>query len=68
MVTVYKRADGQQSKSKTDEEVIRSSAFDYNPAVEARFATLKESDMVRSRKWRSDYALGDTQAKIQARM
>ncbi|TKA64699.1 hypothetical protein B0A55_11189 [Friedmanniomyces simplex] len=68
VVNIYKRADGQQNKKLSDEEVIRASAFAYNPAVEARHPTVADADKVRSRSTRSEYALGDTQEKIQARL
>ena len=67
-MTVYRRVDGQRNRNITNEEVVQASAFDCNPAVEAHYTTQEESNRVRSRKWRSDYALGDTQAEIQARM
>lgn len=68
MVTVYKRADGQHNRKMTNDEVIAASAFDYNPAVEARYTTEGEAAKARSRKDAVDYALGDTQRKITARM
>ncbi|KAK6404900.1 hypothetical protein LTR81_020276 [Elasticomyces elasticus] len=64
VVNIYKRADGQQNKKLSNEEVVKSSAFDYNPAVEARHPTKADADKVRSRLTRSEYALGDTQEKV----
>lgn len=68
VVTVYKRADGKESSRLSDEEVVKTSALGYNPAVEARFVTKEDGDKVRSRQHRVDYALGDTLEKIQARL
>ncbi|KAK4501870.1 hypothetical protein PRZ48_007679 [Zasmidium cellare] len=68
VVTVYKRADGKRNQTMADKEVIESSAFDYNPATDFRYVTQKECDRARSRRCRSEYALGDVHAKIQARM
>jgi len=68
VVTIYKRADGQKNSKLSDQDIVRASAFKYNPAVEARHPTVEDADKVRSRSTRSDYALGDTQEKIQARL
>ncbi|KAL9636951.1 MAG: hypothetical protein Q9204_002061 [Flavoplaca sp. TL-2023a] len=63
VVTVYKRADGgsNDSVSEMDRKV------GYNPAVEARGFTKEQVDTVRSRKSRSEWALGDTERKVEAR-
>ncbi|KAK3073342.1 hypothetical protein LTR53_005190 [Teratosphaeriaceae sp. CCFEE 6253] len=68
VVTVYKRADGKANSKLSNEDIIRSSAFKYNPAIEARHPSVEDADKVRSRSTRSEYALGDTQEKIQARL
>ncbi|KAI5197312.1 hypothetical protein E4T38_08091 [Aureobasidium subglaciale] len=68
VVTIYKRADGQRNVKLSNEDIIRESAFEYNPAVEARHPALQDADKVRSRSKRNEYALGDTQEKIQARL
>ncbi|EMC99428.1 hypothetical protein BAUCODRAFT_144858 [Baudoinia panamericana UAMH 10762] len=68
VVNVYKRADGQSNRKLSDEEIIKASQFDYNPATEARHPIVQDADKVRSRTNRNDYALGDTQEKIQARL
>lgn len=68
VVTIYKRADGKQNRKLTDAEIVGASAFDYNPATQARFVTREDAEKVRSKVSRSDYALGDTQDKIQARL
>jgi sterol carrier protein 2 len=52
----------------SDEEIVKSSAFDYNPAVKAKTPSLADIDKVRSRTARSEYALGDTQKKLEARL
>lgn len=59
VVNVYKRADG---KKNTEEvlsaaEISRRSGLGYNPAVEARTVDKALAEKVRSRAWRSDYAL-----------
>ncbi|KAK0936778.1 hypothetical protein LTR29_011641 [Friedmanniomyces endolithicus] len=68
VVNIYKRADGGENRKLSDEEVVAASGFAYNPAVEARHPTVEEADRVRSRVARCEYALGDTQEKIQARL
>jgi len=68
VINVYKRADGKKNHTLSDQEIIDSSAFEYNPATEARHVTLDDADKVRSRTSRNEYALGDTQEKIQARL
>ncbi|KAL8915781.1 MAG: hypothetical protein Q9172_006669 [Xanthocarpia lactea] len=60
--TVYKRADG-----KSNEDASSASDVGYNPAVEARGFTSDQVDKVRSRKSRSEWALGDTEKKVEAR-
>ena len=68
VVTVYKRADGQTNTKVSDAEIAQSSWLGYNPAVEARGFTDKEAARVRSKTSRSEYALSDTQKKIEARL
>lgn len=68
MINVYKRADGKRNRKLSDQEIVGTSAFAYNPATEARHVTAEDADKVRSRMARNEYALGDTQAKIQARL
>jgi sterol carrier protein 2 len=47
---------------------VKASAFDYNPAVEARTPSKADVERVRSRKARSEYALGDTMRRLEARL
>lgn len=68
VVNVYKRADGKKNKKLTDDEIKKNSYWSYNPATEARYITKEDADKVRSKKYRNEYALGDTQDKIQARL
>ena len=68
VVNVYKRADGKSNRKVSDQEIIKNTNWDYNPATEARFITKEDAEQVRSKKYRSDYALADTQEKIQARL
>ncbi|CRJ89004.1 hypothetical protein BN1723_008417, partial [Verticillium longisporum] len=67
VVTVYKRADGAEAPVADDKDVGRANGLGYNPAVEARGFTKEEVKKVRSRTASSDWALQDTQAKIEAR-
>ena len=68
VVNVYKRADGKQNKKMKDAEIIKQSNWDYNPATEARYITKADADKVRSKNSRVEYALGDTEEKIQSRL
>lgn len=65
--TVYKRADGKSPKEMTSEDVAKITGLGYNPAVEAKGFTAAQVDQVLSRKQKSDWALQDTQQKVQAR-
>lgn len=67
VVTVYKRADGGKSQEVGDEAVKKQTIAGYNPAVEARGFTKGQVDMARSRTARSEWALGDTEQKVEAR-
>lgn len=67
VVTVYKRADGKPNAKMTDDEVIELTGLGYNPAVEARGFTAAQAQKVRSAVARSEWALGDTQTKLEAR-
>jgi sterol carrier protein 2 len=67
-VTVYKRADGSKNAKVSDEEVKRTSQFSYNPATVARYVTPEDGEKVRSKKFRNEYALGDTLEKLQSRL
>lgn len=62
VVTVYKRADG-----RSNEDIASGTAVGYNPAVEARGFTREQVEKVRSRRSRSDWALGDTEKRVEAR-
>ncbi|KAK4942096.1 hypothetical protein LTR10_018132 [Elasticomyces elasticus] len=70
VVTVYKRADGRKNTdvSLSDAEIAKLSGLGYNPAVEAKGVTRELADKVRSKDRRSDYALGETADKLQARL
>jgi len=67
VVSVYKRADGEKSTPVSSEEVGKRNGLGYNPAVEAKGFTKRQVDSVRSRKARSEWALADTQEKVEAR-
>jgi sterol carrier protein 2 len=70
VITVYKRGDGRKNTdvSQSAAEIARLSGLGYNPAVEARGVTKEDFEKIRSKKGRSDYALGETAEKIQARL
>ncbi|KAF2720761.1 thiolase-like protein [Polychaeton citri CBS 116435] len=67
VVTVYKRADGQKCAPVSSEEVGRRNGLGYNPAVEAKGFTRSQADRARSKKHRSEWALQDTEHKVEAR-
>ncbi|KAL8899097.1 MAG: hypothetical protein Q9207_006367 [Kuettlingeria erythrocarpa] len=62
VVTVYKRADG-----RSNVDIASGIDVGYNPAVEAQGFTRKQIERVRSRTSRSEWALGDTEKKVEAR-
>ena len=66
VVTVYKRADERENEQVQDEE-LRKGWLGYSAAVEARGFTKEQVDRVRSKKARSEWALQDTQKKVEAR-
>ena len=68
VINVYKRADGKANRKLSDQYIKNQSSWDYNPATEARYITAEDSNKVRSRKNRVDYALSDTLDKISARL
>ncbi|EJP63391.1 nonspecific lipid-transfer protein [Beauveria bassiana ARSEF 2860] len=68
VVTVYKRADGAKNARVGSEEIAKSSWLGYNPAVEARGFREADAARARSRTARSEFALSDTQKKIEARL
>lgn len=67
VVTVYRRADGKVATVLDSATVGKKNGLGYNPAVEARGFTAEQIDAVRSKKYRSEFALSDTQEKVQAR-
>lgn len=67
VVTVYKRPDGKENSAVSDAEVAKKTGLGYNPATEAKGFTAEQCDRVRSHKVRSEWALQDTQRKVQAR-
>lgn len=67
VVTVYSRADGQAAKDVSSEEVGRLNKLGYNPAVVAKGFTAEQAKAVRSKKSPSEWALQDTQDRVQSR-
>jgi sterol carrier protein 2 len=65
--TVYKRADGKAAKDLSDEEIAKRNGLGYNPATKAAGFTKAQVDAVRSKKARSEWALQDTEQKVEAR-
>ncbi|KAJ4308998.1 hypothetical protein N0V94_009127 [Neodidymelliopsis sp. IMI 364377] len=65
--TVYKREDNAAATDKSDEQVGTENGLGYNPATQARGFTKEQVDAVRSRKARSEWALQDTEKKVEAR-
>jgi sterol carrier protein 2 len=65
--TVYKRADGKAAIDISSEEISKITGLGYNPAVEAKGFTKAQVDQVRSKKARSEWALQDTEKKVEAR-
>ena len=70
VVTVYKRADGKKNTdvSPSNEEIGKLSQLGYNPAVEVRYVTKEDAEKIRSKTASSEYALGETAEKLQARL
>ena len=67
VVTVYRRADGQEAPELDAAAVAGQTGLGYNPAVEARGFTAEQARSVRSRSQTSEWALQDTQDKVLAR-
>lgn len=67
VVTVYKRGDGSAATDLSNEEVAKKTGLGYNPAVQAKGFTKEQVDRVRSKKARSEWALQDTEQKVEAR-
>jgi len=67
VVTVYKRADGSAATDVSSDEVAKITGLGYNPAVQAKGFTKAQVDAVRSKKARSQWALQDTEEKVEAR-
>lgn len=67
VVTVYKRADGKAAPKLEDAAVGKINGLGYNPATQAKGFTEAQARSVRSQTKASDWALQDTQEKVQAR-
>lgn len=68
VVNVYKRADGGKNKKLTNEQIAKESWLGYNAAVEARGVSKEDAERVRSRTSKSQWALGDTEQRLAARL
>ena len=51
-----------------DQEITKRSYWNYNPATQAKYITKDDAAKVRSKDFKSQYALSDTEDKIQARL
>jgi len=67
VVAVYKRADGKLNEPVDDEAIGKLNKLGYNPAVVAKGFTHAQAESVRSKERSSQWALGDTEAKVEAR-
>ena len=67
VVTVYKRADGKKCAPVDSATIGQKNGLGYNPAVEAKGFTKAQADKARSQKFRSEWALSDTEQKVEAR-
>ncbi|KAK1723220.1 hypothetical protein CaCOL14_001121 [Colletotrichum acutatum] len=67
VVTVYRRADGKEAPAIDSAAVGKANKLGYNPAVEAKGFTAQQAAAVRSKTKRSDWALQDTEEKVEAR-
>jgi sterol carrier protein 2 len=67
VVTVYKKADGSAATNVADDVVAKKTGLGYNPAVVAKGFTHAQVDSVRSKKARSEWALQDTETKVESR-
>ena len=67
VVTVYKRADGKEATAVSSEAIGKHNGLGYNPAVEAKGFTRAQVDRARSKKARSEWAIQDTEQKVEAR-
>lgn len=67
IVTIYKRPDGKKATPVSDEQVGKLNGLGYNPATEAKGFTTEQAARVVSQKSFSEWALQDTQTKVQSR-
>lgn len=67
VVSVYKRADGKSNDPVDSATVGKKNKLGYNPAVEAKGFTAAQAASVRSRTKTSEWALADTEQKVEAR-
>lgn len=67
VVTVYRRADGSEAPLVDSATVARKTKVGYNPAVEAKGFTAEQVKATRSKDKSSEWALQDTEQKVEAR-
>jgi len=68
VVNVYKRADGKSNTQVSNQDIAAGSWLGYNAAVEARGVSSADAARVRSKTSQSQWALGDTEQKLAARL
>lgn len=67
VVTVYSRPDKGEAQKVDSKKVGEKNGLGYNPAVEAKGFTAEQAKKVLSRTKYSEWALQDTEKKVQAR-
>ncbi|KAH8889409.1 thiolase-like protein [Thozetella sp. PMI_491] len=67
VVTVYARADGKAAPQVDSATVGKINKLGYNPAVEAKGFTHEQAKATRSKTQASEWALQDTEKKVEAR-
>ncbi|KAK1761197.1 thiolase-like protein [Echria macrotheca] len=67
VVTVYRRADGNEAPVVDSATVGKVNKLGYNPAVEAKGFTAQQAKAVQSKAKSNDWALQETLTKVEAR-
>lgn len=68
VVNVYKRADGKSNTEVSDRDIAAGSWLGYNAAIEARGVSPADAAKVRSKTKQSEWAMGDTEKRLSARL
>lgn len=67
VVTVYRRPDGKVAPKLDDAAVGKANGLGYNPATQAKGFTKEQAARARSKTHLSEWALQDTQTKVESR-